>query len=40
MDEKNNKNKRNVFKYDLNVDSDGADRTITGIGLELFQARS
>jgi len=21
--------KRNVFKYDLNVDSDGADRTIT-----------
>jgi len=27
--------KRNVFKYDLNVDSDGADRTITG---RLFQA--
>jgi len=27
--------KRNVLKYDLNVDSDGADRTITG---RLFQA--
>jgi len=27
--------KRNVFKYDLNVESDGADRTITG---RLFQA--
>jgi len=27
--------KRNVFKYDLNVDSEGADRTITG---RLFQA--
>jgi len=27
--------KRNVFKYDFNVDSDGADRTFTG---RLFQA--